>query len=88
MEDYELDFAKGWDVYFRNFDKSVQLRITKKVLQLAGPLSGRHLRFGLPFFVEEVGSYRIVFEIFESERKKRIVFVGNHKQYVKWYSKF
>ncbi len=35
--------------------------------------------------VEEAGQYRIAFYQNEEQRKKEIHFVGNHKQYEKWY---
>jgi len=86
MAAHLLEFEKGWDEHFRKFDASVRERIWKKVLQLEQPLPHRHLKHGLPFFVEEVGGYRIVFEVYEKEMTKRIHFIGNHKQYEAWYS--
>ena len=83
---YTLDFVDDWDIYFKSFDKSVQEKITKKILQLKQPHSSRHMKHGAPFFVEEVGGYRIVFIINEKEMMKRIEFVGTHKQYERWYS--
>jgi mRNA-degrading endonuclease RelE of RelBE toxin-antitoxin system len=83
---YALDFADGWDAHFNKFDKSVQAKITKKILQLKQPHPSRHMKHGAPFFVEEVGGYRIVFIVIEKEMMKRIEFVGTHKQYEKWYS--
>ncbi|MFH0817291.1 MAG: hypothetical protein V1909_01520 [Candidatus Micrarchaeota archaeon] len=82
---YTLDFADDWDVYFKRFDKSVQGKITKKILHLKQPHSSRHMKHGLPFLVEDVGGYRIVFIVIEKEMMKRIEFVGTHKQYEKWY---
>lgn len=43
----------------------------------------RHLKFGLDYFVAEIGQYRIIFK--EQENSRDIYFVGNHKQYEEWY---
>jgi hypothetical protein len=37
------------------------------------------------FCVEEVGQYRICFVVEEETKTKSIHFIGNHKQYEKWY---
>jgi mRNA-degrading endonuclease RelE of RelBE toxin-antitoxin system len=86
MAEYSLAFAEGWDENLKKFDKTVQFRLMKKMAQLRGELKSRHLKHGVPFFVEEVSGYRIAFKIIEEERTKRIEFVGTHKQYEKWYS--
>jgi len=43
------------------------------------------MRSGLDFFAEEVGQYRIVFTC--EANQKVVYFVGNQKDYEKWYSK-
>jgi mRNA-degrading endonuclease RelE of RelBE toxin-antitoxin system len=88
MAEYTISYGFGWDKNLRDFDKGVQQRISKKIKQLKSESSSRHLRYGLPFFVEQVGGYRIVFETNEEQRKKTILFIGSHKQYEKWYSSF
>lgn len=69
-------------------DKSVKLKILKKIKKLEEKNSSRHLKKGFPFFVAEVGQHRICFEVREKCKpmKKIIHFVGNHKEYEKWYS--
>ena len=68
-------------------DKSVRLQILKKIHQLErDDLTSRHLKHGLPFFVEEPGQYRICFTIDEAEKTKTVWFAGDHKQYQKWFS--
>jgi hypothetical protein len=47
-------------------------------------LNARHLKFGKNCFVEEVGQYRIAFKIMAEIKEKRIVFIGDHKEYEKW----
>ena len=86
---WKLDFRPGWDENFQKFDKSVQQLILKKIKKMKQPLFGRGLHSS-NYQVEEVGQYRIAFEENISTKTKFIHFVGNHKQYEKWYksSKF
>lgn len=81
---FRLEFRPEWDKHFKKFDFSVQQRILKKFDQMKQPLVGRGLH-GSHFLVEEVGQYRIAF--IQKESTKFIHFVGNHKQYEKWYKK-
>jgi len=84
MPPYEVLFEEDAERMLGRMDKPVRQRILKKAIQLESDDSAsRHLRHGLPYFVEEVGGYRIAFEI--KEKKKRILFVGDHKQYERWY---
>jgi hypothetical protein len=46
--------------------------------------SRRHMEYGLDFFVIEVGQYIIVYTC--EGKQKTIYFVGNPKDYEKWYS--
>ena len=80
---FELLYSPGWDVHFSRMDKSVQAPIIKKIKQLVFLGKTRHLEHGLPFFVVECGQYRICFK--EKDNKRIVVFVGDHKQYEKWY---
>ncbi len=67
-------------------DYSVRLRIEKKLLQLGRvDLTSRHLRHGSPHFVAEVGQYRIAYKILDDRMIKRVMFVGDHKAYERWY---
>jgi len=72
---------------FFELDQSVRERIAKKLKQLEREdLQSRHLEYGVPVFVEEVGQNRIVFKIRDDIKEKRVVFIGKHKDYKKWYS--
>ena len=82
---YTLDFKPGWDRHFKDFDKSVQQIILKKLDHMKQPLQARGLH-GSRFHVEEIGGYRIAFIQDDINRVKRVHFVGNHPQYEKWYS--
>jgi len=83
---FELTYAEGWDRHFSKFDNSVKQKIWKKIQQIKILVNPRHLRHGEAFFVEEAGQYRICFEQ-AGAGTRRITFVGNHKQYEKWYKR-
>lgn len=79
---FELHYHPEWDIHFSKLDNSIRILIKKKINQLKLLSGARHLKHGLPYFVVGVNQYRIVFEEFENIR--RIMFVGNHKQYEEW----
>ena len=81
---FRLDYAKGWDKFFSKMDSSVQKLIWKRIQRLKAGKKERHLKRGLPYFVVEVGQYRVGF--IEEKGIRTVAFVGNHKQYQKWYS--
>ena len=79
-------FEKNAERQFLDLEKPVRERIAKKLRQLENDEFGsRHLKHGLPFFVEEVGQFRIAFKERADLGQKRVIFVGNHKDYEKWY---
>ncbi|MDP2718024.1 MAG: hypothetical protein Q8P02_04740 [Candidatus Micrarchaeota archaeon] len=84
MAPWRIAFKPDWDVHFKAFDKKIQERILKKIAQMKQPIVGRGLH-GTSYCVEEVGQYRIAFEQDSASRTKSIHFVGNHKQYERWY---
>lgn len=84
-DEYELSYEPGWNRHFRKFDPSTQKIIYKKIHQLQNPIVGRHLSHGLPHYVEEVGGYRIAYLSDDSSKVRNIIFVGDHKQYERWY---
>lgn len=81
---WQLVFKEGWNGHFKKFDAETQRRILKKFEQMKQPLQARGLRSSR-VVVEEAGQYRIAFYQDEEKRQKEIHFVGNHKQYEKWY---
>ncbi len=85
MKPYCLEFKPGWDAHFEHFDKSVQQRILAKFEHMKQPLASRGLHASR-CHVEEVGGYRIAFIQDDVQRVKYIHFVGDHKQYERWYS--
>jgi len=79
-----LDF--GAREQLGQMDRSIQLRINKKLNQLKTLQSARHLKHGLNYFVVETGQYRICYA--EETNTRTIVFIGTHKQYEKWHKEF
>jgi len=65
-------------------DALIRERIIKRIARMRDEPAGRHLKYGLDFFVIVVGQYRIVYTC--EGKQKTIYFVGNHKEYEKWYS--
>lgn len=81
---YSPEFDEGWKRRFDSLDKSVKDRIVKKIRQILDELPGRHLGHGVPYFVEEVGQYRICYKSFDDLKVRRFYFVGKHKEYDRW----
>ena len=84
LEPWKLEFKPGWNECFQKFDKATQQRILKKLEQMKQPLQARGLHASR-FQVEEAGQHRIAFIQSEATRTKPLHFVGDHKQYEKWY---
>lgn len=81
---WKLEYKPGWDAHFKNFDKTVQQQIIKKFEKMKRLPKGRGLHSSR-YCVEEIGQYRIAFIQDYHSSTKKIHFVGNHKQYEKWY---
>ena len=84
MSIYAIKFHKGWDIYFSKLEVVMKKRVMKKILQLQYDISARHLKQGLPFYVVELGQYRLCFTTDKKTGTKTLFFVGNHKEYEKW----
>ncbi|MDD3083933.1 MAG: hypothetical protein PHP82_02845 [Candidatus ainarchaeum sp.] len=84
LNKFEVKFKDDWDKHFSIFNKETRNKIKKKIIQMEQPLQARGLKQN-KFLVEEVGQYRIAF--YQNKNVKEIPFVGNHKQYEKWYKK-
>ena len=81
---YQIEFDDEWNKLFNELTPEMKKKVWKKILQIESGLPGRHLRYGVDFFVEEVGQYRICYKSFEDKKIRRFYFVGNHKNYEKW----
>ncbi len=88
MPPYSLAFDGDADEMFCKLDRSVRLAVAKKLVQMQrDDKRARHLEHGSPYFVEEVGQYRICFRLVEKDKHKQVLFVGDHKEYEKWLGK-
>jgi mRNA-degrading endonuclease RelE of RelBE toxin-antitoxin system len=77
------------DLYIKlwiKLESHIKTRIIKKLKLLKEEREFRHLRFGLPYFVLEIGQYRICFTEDDEKKTRTLIFVGNHKEYEKWYN--
>ncbi len=67
-------------------DHSLKIPILKKLKQLErDDLPSRHLQHGLPYFVEDVSGFRIAFTKDDGTKVKKVWFIGDHKEYEKWF---
>ncbi len=86
MPPYRIEFEPEAEESYAGLDKSLRNRIDKTLSKMErDELVSRHLKRGLPVFVEEVAGYRIAFKVREELKQKRILFVGDHKAYERWY---
>jgi hypothetical protein len=73
---------------FISLDKSIQIKIAKKLLQMErADFSSRHLKHGTPYFVEEIGQHRIAYIQDDKLMQRQVMFIGDHKEYEKWFKK-
>jgi len=79
---FEIGYDKDWTSFWKKIPREQHERILKKILELKEDKQFRHLKLGSPYFVLEVGQYRICF--IEEDTKRILMFVGNHKDYEKW----
>ena len=82
---YNIAYDDDWAKYFDLLEKEIKERAVKKIKKILEFPEKRHLKKGANFFVAEVGQYRILYRVFEENNEVRFYFIGNHKQYVKWY---
>ena len=85
---YKATFHKSWPEFFDTLDNTIKERVTKKIQKILEYPKKRHLAGGAKYFVDEVSQYRILYMIFEEKQEVRFFFVGNHKQYEKWFNQF
>ena len=85
---YKATFHKGWPEYFDKLENQIKERTVRKIQKILECPQKRHLEGGAKYFVDEIGQYRILYMVFEEGQEVRFFFVGNHKQYEKWYNQF
>ena len=82
---YRESFDEKWPEYFEKLDNTVKERVAKKIKKILEFPKKRHLSQGARFFVDQIGQNRIVYRVFDENKEARFYFVGNHKEYEKWY---
>lgn len=81
---YEINYDSGFFEYMKLLTPDIQIRINKKIEWLREKKQRRHLHYGMSFFVEEVGQYRLGYKVDENIKIITIYFVGKHKDYDTW----
>jgi mRNA-degrading endonuclease RelE of RelBE toxin-antitoxin system len=79
---FEIGFDQDWHKYLKKVPLEQHKRLFKKIQELKEDKTFRHLKLGSPYFVLEVGQYRICF--IEETNQRTLLFIGNHKEYEKW----
>ena len=85
---YQATFHERWPDYFDPLDNSVKERIAKKIRKILEHPQKRHLKSSAKYFVDEVRQYRLLYMVFEENQEVRFFFVGDHKEYEKWYKPY
>jgi hypothetical protein len=85
---YTDKYDEVWTEYFAKLDHESKIRVVKKIKKIRGFPKKRHLGGKANFFVDEVGQNRLTYRIFDEKKEVRFYFVGNHKDYEKWYKQF
>lgn len=85
---YRATFDEDWPKYFEKIDNPVKERVAKKIKEILEFPQKRHLKKSAKFFVNEIGQHRIVYRVFEENKEVRFYFIGNHKEYEKWFKQF
>lgn len=85
---YKAAYDEDWPDYFGKLEKEIKERVAKKISKILEFPKKRHLGQKASFFVDEVGQHRILYRVFEETKEVRFYFVGNHKEYEKWYKQY
>jgi len=82
---YTIKFKPEYLRRLEKLDIRVQKRSKKIIDKLKYPKKRRYLKKGNPYFVEELGQYRILYKLIEIDKIIELLFIGNHKEYEKLY---
>lgn len=85
---YSNIFDEDWPEFFDKLESQLKERILKKIQKILEFPQKRHLKKGADYFVDQIGQYRIVYRIFEERKAVKFYFIGNHKDYEKWFKQF
>ena len=80
----KVDIGEQAITDLKKMDRSQLVLFGKHIDKIADNLARRHMKHGLPYFVDEVGQGRIVYQVVNDT-----IFVlrcfASHKDYEKWY---
>jgi len=85
MSKYTAIYDEDWNNYFEKHSHELKIRIVKKVSKILEYPQKRHMKSNARFFVDEIGQYRILYRVFEDLKQVKFYFVGDHKEYEKYY---
>lgn len=84
----ETFFSEKGREDFLALEKAIKLRFRKHLEKLARMPPRRHLKFGLPYDVEDVSKQaRLIYHV-ENEALHVIRCFATHKDYEKWYKSY
>ncbi|GEM_PF-2591104 len=85
---YSARFHEKYKEGFEKLEESMKGRVAKKIIRILEYPHKRHLGKSAKYFVAEIGQYRAAYDILEEKSEVRFYFLGDHKEYRKWYSQF
>ena len=85
---YNANYDEDWPKYFAKLDNTIKERVARKIEKILEFPQKRHLKKGARFFVDEIGQNRIIYRLFDGSNEVRFYFVGNHKEYERWYRQY
>ena len=83
---YSLRASELFISQLKQLDKGIKERIRKKIEKIKTGKKRRHLKSGFPYFVEEIGQYRILYSLNNKKKEITLMFVGKHKDYERYYA--
>jgi len=83
----EVKYYELAEVDLDTMDNATYLLFDKHIDKISYMPPRRHLKFGMPFNVEEIGQGRIVYNI-KNDTLYIIRCFRTHKEYEKWYKSF
>ncbi|MFH1224714.1 MAG: type II toxin-antitoxin system RelE/ParE family toxin [Candidatus Diapherotrites archaeon] len=85
---YRATYDEDWQKYFNCLDNATKERAAKKIKKILGFPKKGHPGLRARFFVDEIGRHRIIYRVFGEHEEVKFYFVGNHKEYEKWYKAY
>jgi mRNA-degrading endonuclease RelE of RelBE toxin-antitoxin system len=82
---YDIKYKPEYIKRLAKLEIKIQIRSKKVTDKLKQAKKRRHLKKGNPYFVENLGQYRILYKLYEDEKIIELLFIGTHKEYEKYY---